>query len=256
VTHLSARFQNEVSVATRRAIRARRIGLVIARVCTELQQTQSRFRICSLQSVANPRSGIVRSTPYRPRGPVVPNRFTTMGVLLVLGLSAAGCRDLRKSAAQTDDSRFELKHDQDGRLVRLDKSTGEVTVVESPAPAGERSAKRPKAKRPNASSSEPVAPAQTACGSERPKTVTVSAPGAPVFIQPRILPTPLVTLAAGTELPVVRSESSWYYVRFDDKRWGPRFGYIQCSSVVAGEKPPTSGDDSRPDAEPVLLSPR
>ena len=54
---------------------------------------------------------------------------------------------------------------------------------------------------------------------------------APVFIYPQELPTPLATLNAGTTVPVVESTPSWFLVRFNDTRWGPRVGYVHCAKV-------------------------
>jgi len=81
------------------------------------------------------------------------------------------------------------------------------------------------------------------------------APGAPVFIQPQVLPTPLVSLASGTELPAVGSTGLWFQVQFEDKQWGPRIGYIHCESVIASGAVTARTAQGAPPSEPVLLSP-
>ncbi len=61
--------------------------------------------------------------------------------------------------------------------------------------------------------------------------VMVSVPAAPIFIQPRKLEVPLATEPAGTVLPVKQLDGEWYLIRFADRRWGARVGYIWCGNV-------------------------
>src|SRR5262245_15047262 len=132
----------------------------------------------------------------------MPHRSAILAILLLAGtLSTVGCGEPEPSAARSGDSRFELQHDKQGRLVRLDKTTGEVTVVDTSATRAESPTRRTREKRPT-SSTPPITPshvAASACGHERLRQVSVGPSAAPVFIQPQRLPTPLVTLAVGTE---------------------------------------------------------
>jgi hypothetical protein len=162
-------------------------------------------------------------------------------LVLAWPLTTIGCGDLRNSSHPSEQARFELKNDNNGRLVRLDKTTGEIRVVDDPAThtppaAGRRT--REKRKPVVASTSENAAlVTSTTCVTEHVRTVTVSVAKAPVFILPKVLPTPLVTLPSDTELPVVESTGSWYRVQFEDSTLGPRIGYIHCGSVAAPEHP-------------------
>lgn len=166
-------------------------------------------------------------------------RHRTARVLMIVlawPLATVSCGDLRDSSPTPQEAQFEFKNDDHGRLVRLDKRTGEITVVEDPAAhtAPATSRRREKRKPVAAPRPDPAVPAKpSACGEEHARRVTVAAEGAPVFIYPRVLPTPLVNLPSGTELPVVESAGSWYRVQFEDENLGPRQGYIHCASVVA-----------------------
>ena len=167
----------------------------------------------------------------------------TAGLLtfvLTCPLAMVACSEHRDSSSPPEQSRFEFKNDDHGRLVRLDKTTGELTVVDDPAahtpPATKRS--REKRKPVTVSTTDSAKPVTTStCGGEHVRRVTVAVAGTPVFIQPQVLPTPLVTLPSGTELPVVESAGSWYRVQFEDTTWGPRIGYIHCGSVAAPQRP-------------------
>jgi hypothetical protein len=63
----------------------------------------------------------------------------------------------------------------------------------------------------------------------------VSSSDAPVFIEARVRPVPLTTLALGIVLTVLEADGEWYLIQFDDRRWGPRVGYIHCSNVTLEE---------------------
>jgi hypothetical protein len=186
-------------------------------------------------------------------------RSATLAIFLLGGtLFTVGCGEPDNSAARSENSRFELQHDKQGRLVRLDKTTGKVTVVDTSATRAESPTRRTREKQPTSSTPPPTTPsdaAASACGNQGLTKVSVVLSAAPVFIQPQRLPTPLVTLAIGTDLPVVKAEGDWYLIRFDDKRWGPRVGYIHCASVVATRTAESSAAKDRAATEKALLSP-
>jgi Zn-dependent protease with chaperone function len=79
-------------------------------------------------------------------------------------------------------------------------------------------------------------PPPTACGESRkgplPTSLTVSVDQTRVFIQPRVLPVPLAQFPRGVRLPVVETEGDWFLIRFDDRRWDTRVGYVHCSNVI------------------------
>jgi hypothetical protein len=87
--------------------------------------------------------------------------------------------------------------------VRLNKLTGELTLVKSALP--QPAARAPRPARPEAAIEEALAPRQ--------------------------LRVPLVTMTAGSVLPVAEVADDWLMVRFEDDQWGPRVGYIHCSTV-------------------------
>ena len=84
--------------------------------------------------------------------------------------------------------------------------------------------------------SAPVVESETACGQRdivRPRANVVVRLDAPAYVAPRELEVPLATIAAGTRLPIMEAAGEWILVRFDDRRWGPRVGYLHCSRLAA-----------------------
>jgi hypothetical protein len=59
---------------------------------------------------------------------------------------------------------------------------------------------------------------------------------------------PLTNLPSGTVVPVIGIEGDWLLIRFDDRRWGSRVGYIHCANLRPQAATPAN-------SEPVLLSP-
>lgn len=162
-----------------------------------------------------------------------------LGLWFILPFVTAGGDASR--ATPPDSNRFELKQDGQGRLVRLDKMTGEVTTVNSP-PAGSRRTRKVATDAAKGNSERVGAipdpgPLCDQAGGSTPHTVTVSTENTPLFMKPRVLPVPLTNLSAGSVVPVVEMEGDWYLIRFKDRRWGSRVGYIHCSDV----RPHTGG---------------
>jgi hypothetical protein len=50
---------------------------------------------------------------------------------------------------------------------------------------------------------------------------------APIYIHPKVLPTPLRVIATGTRLKVVKVEGDWARVEFHDPSFGQRVGWVQ-----------------------------
>ena len=96
--------------------------------------------------------------------------------------------------------------------------------------------------------SSPARPVGACRESTVPIYVSVIAPTAPVFIRPQVLQVPLTTLSRGVTLLVSDVAQEWYLIRFDDRRWGDRSGYIHCSNVA-------SADEPRPTPAPVTEAP-
>ena len=99
-------------------------------------------------------------------------------------------------------------------------------------------------------------PRGEACGQKdliRRRVQTVISP-APAFIQPRILATALIAFDVGTTLPVEEVVHDWIRVRFDDRRWGSRVGYLHCSHVRIVADSPSPLAVSRSSNEPTPRS--
>jgi hypothetical protein len=174
-----------------------------------------------------------------------------------------------KNASATERPRYQLETDRQGRVIRLDTVTGEITVVESnsrPAasnrrgpsestppqtgtapqePAGNRVASVPAPSIPGPGAEQvSVASSQAATalttGADlcpRPDAFrdAVTLADVPVFIQPRELQTPLTTLPSALMVAATERAGDWYLIRFEDRRWGPRVGYVHCSGLRALE---------------------
>ena len=84
--------------------------------------------------------------------------------------------------------------------------------------------------------SVPVVESETACGQRdivRPRANILVRLDSPAYVAPRQLEVPLATIAAGTRLPIMEAAGEWILVRFEDRRWGPRVGYLHCSRLAA-----------------------
>ena len=171
-----------------------------------------------------------------------------------------------QTGAQTPESttarsRYQLEKDRQGRLIRLDTQTGAITVVESnsrTAPASRstrgderadstastRTADQPTPSPAAATLSEQISIPQPQAATAAPSPTdaclrldtfreAVTMANVPVYIQPRELQTPLTTLPSALMVAVSERTDDWYLVRFDDRRWGPRVGYVHCSGVRA-----------------------
>lgn len=67
---------------------------------------------------------------------------------------------------------------------------------------------------------------------------------APIYIGPKVQPTPLRTAAVGTRLEVLTEEGDWVQVRFGDPVLGPRVGWVQANLIQI----------ERPELQPMDLS--
>jgi hypothetical protein len=179
--------------------------------------------------------------------------------------------DTANASGTPSESRYQLTKDKNGRVLRLDTVTGEVTVAE-PAPAPQTRQRAASAAATLAKVSEPTAnlvdevvaaapsrplpiPADPAPAAElRPPVASVAAPAraennvcaredfiryvatvadVPVYIRPRPTESPLATLTNGVALMVIERSSDWVLLRFQDLRFGPRVGYAHCSQLRA-----------------------
>jgi len=53
-----------------------------------------------------------------------------------------------------------------------------------------------------------------------------------VFFNAQQDPTPIASLARGTELTILETKGEWRLVRFADPQWGQRAGYIPCAATA------------------------
>jgi hypothetical protein len=211
------------------------------------------------------------------RGPRSLARALVAAVGIIFCICAGVACNIRfpeksNASSTSSGSRYQLTKDKDGRVLRLDTVTGDVTVAE-PAPAA------PSRQRPNSAvaapanvpepaptppvaevvASEPPRPLPVAAdpaprAQVRPPAEIVAAPSraennvcaredfirnvatladVPVYIRPRPTEKPLATLTNGVALMVIERASDWVLVRFQDFRFGPRVGYAHCSQLRA-----------------------
>lgn len=177
------------------------------------------------------------------------------------------------------ESRYELKEDNQGRLFRLDRVTGEVVLLQEAIrqsrsrtidvqPSAPRIAGRaPRVPVPTVVENpqapviaqEPVgnvdqgqqAPVTAIglCGRTQVARTGVTLADAPVFAAPENLLTPLTTLVSGVLVPIAEQSGDWLLIRFEDLRWGSRAGYVHCSNLRGLTA--TSTPDTPPQPEPV-----
>jgi hypothetical protein len=96
---------------------------------------------------------------------------------------------------------------------------------------------------------------QAQAGSARapqPTRVTVSTAEAPIFVRPDSTMQPLRMAAQGSSLIVLKAETGWYQVEFQDPQYGRRVGYIEQRFVQA---PPMKAVDLSVPAPGVSLPP-
>ena len=174
------------------------------------------------------------------------------------------------SRTEDKDARNDLQRDDQGRIVRLDKVTGEVTIVKGEALSGATPAKetaRPSFERP-ALRSLPIVSLQREDEERIPSGISeraliptdVSAVSVPasvppvtpllaagarvflvrpsaVFLTARENQTPLEVLGPGTVGRVLRTEGEWDFIEFQSPRWGRRVGFLKATAVDHREQP-------------------
>jgi hypothetical protein len=199
------------------------------------------------------------------------------GSLLLL----AACDQVGTTRPHAEDTKFELQKDQQGRVIRLDKVTGEIVIVNgdrltplkpvgstqtsssSNEPVATRTADRNEAPitRRQVSSAAPTrtsTPASTQVSSAAPprtsdetslpqgQTATVVT-AATVFVTANRTQPTTVTLAAGSRVTILGADREWYRIEFDDARAGRRIGFVEKGSL-------STAADNRTDLKSVDLS--
>jgi hypothetical protein len=185
---------------------------------------------------------------------------------------SAGC-NLPEVSSTSSESRYQLTKDRDGRVLRLDTVTGEVTVA-APTPVTVRPTPPARADSPPAETRGNVAepadtrslsgsiPASTStavtpeprptveitakptgpalgtagidmCARQEIARQAVTLADAPVYVEPRVTQAPITTLASAVLVAVAERSGDWVLLRFNDARWGPRAGYVHCRQLRA-----------------------
>jgi hypothetical protein len=181
--------------------------------------------------------------------------------LFVLCVSGACSRLQRALQPQHSDQQFEFQRDQQGRLVRLNKVTGEVMLVEggelrpsrlaasrkrrtaapiAAAPSGSQAPRKDASRRTAAPASanalEPLDLSIRALGTGGERSLppgsllTVVAP-TPVFVTPNTNQAPLLEAAQGSTFILVDVEGPWYRVKWNDANSDERQGFIEGKDV-------------------------
>jgi hypothetical protein len=210
-----------------------------------------------------------------------------LGLLFLLG----ACNQVRTARPQDDDARFELKQDQQGRMLRLDKVTGEIAVVtgsgvtplNSDAPRGPAAAARERAMARLAASSQSrrqgiarppntnqavgltstsnaanISLTNASGGGRRSIEMAPLGPalvvkdGSGVFLSRNSYQTPLAWLNSGITVRVLALVGDWYQIEFDDSRIGPRVGFIHKTDVSSR---PRSSNQSQSTASAAPMEP-
>jgi hypothetical protein len=162
-----------------------------------------------------------------------------------------------KTQPPGDEAKFELRQDSQGRIVRLNRSTGEKAVIQGDrvTPVAEssstgirtatRTAEPSREGQPIAAADQPIVEAKPGPRAHVGETVTTTT-DAPIYVRPGY-PTPLRVAAVGSVLRVVGIQEDWYEVEFKDPQWGSRIGFVAVTSTR------TTAAASNP-SEPVDLS--
>ena len=163
------------------------------------------------------------------------------GLLLPRGATVSPACSTDKIQLPNDQAKFELRQDSQGRIIRLDRSTGEVAVIQGKQviPVSEsskakvrtatRTAQSPKPEPTPAD--QPMTAAEPVPRARRGETVTTST-DAPIYVAPGHQ-TPLRVVGAGSVLRVVALQDDWYQVEFKDPQWGTRVGFVAVASTRA-----------------------
>jgi hypothetical protein len=172
-----------------------------------------------------------------------------VGVSLTGALLGSGCNQIDPREATKDPDHFELKQDASGRIVRLNKATGEMAFVEGtklipisfggapsqPSRGSTQGATHPSrataTKRSTPDSAQKTATVQRSPGSDSANRsdmgIIAITDTAPVYAAANRTGPPLVLAARGSRFRVTASQVDWYRIEFDDAQLGHRVGYVE-----------------------------
>ena len=179
----------------------------------------------------------------RPDG--VTRRVLSMAILGTASAFVLGCNSGPRTTRTKE--QFELKQTNQGQIIRLNKETGEIDIIEAgnarPArTAGKSRSSTPKPTvktTPNVGLSTTKHPEPEA-GAKATAQVAAPAPGqlltltigAPIFVTAQKGPTPLLVVSKGSGFRFLGVEGEWYRVEFNDPRWGKRVGFVENKHAI------------------------
>jgi Zn-dependent protease with chaperone function len=185
------------------------------------------------------------------------------GLLIVAIASNVACDQPKRNDTPSGAVQYEFSRDEQGRLMRLNKTTGEVTIVSGSSRPPVSSAKQELPKSPTASprqasrqsmpttelvpdaseqhiiSTVPQVDTRSMVHTTSPpvgSSLTLIEP-APLFLLPDRTRTPLVTIEQGATVIFLGSEGQFYRVEYRDRYVGLRTGYVLSQAV---KRPPSS----------------
>jgi hypothetical protein len=145
------------------------------------------------------------------------------------------------TAADESSTRYQLVSDRGGRVIRLDKGTGEVALVDGQTATMVVLVDQP----PTASAKAPEPPLpeiiSTAVNRRYSGSRVTINTQSPVYLRASEKQIPLRVLAAGSTASLLGTDDEgWYHIQFEDPRWGARFGYVAASaaSIEPGQARP------------------
>jgi hypothetical protein len=174
----------------------------------------------------------------------------SMAIVSAASLFVLGCNSASSRAPK---DKFELKQTKKGQIVRLNKETGELDIVEAGGAAPNRITTPTTSTSKRAATSAPsggititkhpqpaVGMAEAPVSASTPGWASTSAPsqrlmvmnGAPIFVTARRTPSPLRIASNGSVFRLLGVERDWYRVEFDDAVAASRVGFVEKKYVI------------------------
>jgi hypothetical protein len=176
--------------------------------------------------------------PLMSQGRRIAARFVAF-LLLLAGATVSPACSTDTTQPPNDQAKFELRQDSQGRTVRLNRMTGEVTVIQGnqviPVPESSKAKARTSTRTAQSSKPERTPADQPIAAAEpvpraRPGDTVMTSTEAPIYVAPGYQ-TPLRVVGTGSVLRVVAVQDDWYQVEFKDPQWGSRVGFVAVTST-------------------------
>ena len=156
---------------------------------------------------------------------------------LLIGLFGLGCNS--DPSAKPPEDKFELKQTSQGQIVRLNKETGEIDIIEASNALPARTADKSHSSTPRptittmppnpgpSTTKYPAPEARARVVEPVPGELLMLATGAPIFVSANKRPTPLLVVSKESGFRLVGVEGEWYRVEWADPKWGKRVGFVE-----------------------------